>query len=268
MTKNPFLLVGGLLLVISLFILPATAQIQSNSSSQIPFNDTLSGYRNTGQLYTFQIKNVSGTADIVYHYTVYASRLIGTNYTYHSRNWNTWEVQDAAAEYQYLIVWVRGWSEGTTWLGWGRDRFSAWVWGNLTIQPEPVHLEDLPVRYGSEKYRPVLIKDLFNRVENGDQLTTEWYGWKDGYQRYRMEPGISNADDGILIYQVPAAATPEDIQIAGWFGYYGTAVWNLKDKEIQQDSLENERLQELEVITLQRAAGIRISDRTLDRRRA
>ena len=186
----------GILLVISLLILPATADLLTSPDSQIPFNDILAGYRNEGQLYTWSIKNVSGTADIVYHYTVYASRLIGTNYTFHSKEWNSWEVEDAAAGSQYLIVWVRGWLDEdsrTSWIGWGPERFNAWVWSNQTIAPEPVRLEDMPITYKSEKYRPAMIGESFNRTDGiGEILTSEWYGWNLWDELDRMTIGYSN----------------------------------------------------------------------------
>ena len=51
-----------------------------------------------------------------------------------------------------------------------------------------------------------------------------------------MIPGTSNAWNGYLIYQVPATFTIEKMQIAGWFGYYGTAWWNLQPPVVLQNN--------------------------------
>lgn len=268
---KPHLLMGGILTLIFLIIVPATAQFQASSESLTGFNATLPGERNIGQLYTWSIQNVSGTADVIYHYTVYASRLIGGNYTYHSREWNTWEKRYAAAGSQYLIVWIKGWLDpvsGTTWIGWAPERFNAWVWGNRTIKPEPVQMEDMPIAWKSERYRPVMIAEAGNRtMPDGTILTTEWYSWELWNQRIRMEPG--NPWDGFVLYQVPVEATLDDIQIGGWFGYYGTAWWNLKDRFVEQvDSIENQRIQQQNAIVDEIRKGIRLSDRPRDRARA
>jgi hypothetical protein len=71
-----------------------------------------------------------------------------------------------------------------------------------------------------------------------------------------------------MLYQIPASAQPEDIRIAGWFGYWGTAVWYLTKKEISQDNMERYRIMESEVMQIQKNVGQRISDRQSERGRA
>jgi len=178
--------------------------------------------------------------------------------------------QEAQPGKKYIAVWVRGWTEGTSWLGWGQDRFPLWIWGNTTIFPESVQLQDLSIRYGSDRKLPAVIKEIENRTASTERglLTTERYGWKDEHELNRVEPGRSNAFDGYLLYQIPTEAQPEDIRIAGWFGYWGTAVWHLTRTEIRQDNMENYRIMESEIVQLQKNAGQRISDRQSERVKA
>jgi hypothetical protein len=194
--------------------------------------------------------------------------MIGMNYSFHSREWSRWDLREANPGFQYLVVWIKGWAEGTSWFGWEREKFNAWVWGNKTIAPEPVHFEDMPIAYRSEIYRPVLISNIFNRTENGQLLTTEWYGYIDGWEQGRMVTGESNAWNGFLIYQVPVDANLQDIRIAGWFGYFGTAWWNLQAREFEQNSLELERQRQEAEIQQQIWSGLRHSDRISERMRA
>lgn len=241
--------------IIGIGILPAAA-------AGIPFNESIPGDRNLDQVFSWSIWNVSKQADIIYHYTVYDYRIIGRNYTYYSPAWGSWFVQESRPGYQYLAVWVRGWSDGTTGWGYGPDRFRAWVWGNRTISPEPVHLNDLRIRLGSDRYRPVVIRELEGRpTEAGKPVATEWYGWKDGRELERMESGISNAWDGLILYQIPAAAGSADIRIAGWFGsYYGTAIWYLTEREILQDSPEVWQQRQREILVSEIKESIRLGD--------
>lgn len=261
-----FCLLASLILISG--VLPVQAQEQHK---EITFNISIPGDRNLGQEYSWEVKNASGYAGCVYHYTVYDERIIGGNYTYHSPAWGQWFIQDAEPGKKYLAVWVRGWIEGqTTWLGWGQERFPLWLWDNTTVYPEPVHLQDLSVRYGSDRKLPAVIREIQERMSTTDRgpLTVERYGWKDEKEMGRMEPGRSNAFDGYILYQIPEQAQPEDIRVAGWFGYWGTAIWHLAKSEINQESMEKYRILETDLVNYQKEIGIRLSDRQPDRARA
>jgi hypothetical protein len=232
------------------------------SAVNVPFNASTPGERNLGQSFEWTVNNVSGLADIHYNFTAYAFRDLGSNYTYHSKDWGQNFNQSADPGKKFIAVWIRGIGEGTTWIGWGADRFNLWLYGNTTIKPEATHLEDLPIRYGSENYRPAVILNLENRTNpDGSWLSDEWYGWKDGHELDRLEPGKSNAFDGFIIYQVPLQTNPEDLRLAGWFGFYGTAIWYLSPHDILQESPEKNRIIDISLIEIQKQMGLRISDR-------
>jgi hypothetical protein len=239
-------------------------------ADEVPFNTSVAGDRNLGQEYTWTVNNASGWADCVYHYTVYDYRIIGDKYTYFSPSWGLWFTQQAGPGKKYLAVWVRGWSEGTTYFSYGQNRFPLFV-RDMTVYPDPVQLQDLEIgSIGSGRHLPVVIKELENNVatiERG-QLSTERYGWKDEIELSRMEPGRSNAADGYVIYQVDQSASPEDIRAVGWFGYWGTAIWHLTNTTIDQKSIESEAWKKQMLFRLERAEGRRSADHRPTRARA
>lgn len=198
------------------------------------FNPILSGERNLGQDYQFTVKNVTGLnqnlpgSDVTYHWSVYDYRLIGTDYNYYSVNWGRWFQQDADPGKQFLIIWVRSEMTGkTSWYGWGPERFRVWVWGNTTVYNQTTPMQDLPIEYKSDQYRPVVISEVQNLMSREKKpLTREWYGWRDEIELDRQEPGHSAAWDGMILYQIPEAATPDDIRIMG-YSWYGDSVWYL-----------------------------------------
>jgi hypothetical protein len=202
----------------------------------LAFDSTIDGDRNLGQPWNFSIAHVSGNLDADYSFTVYDYRDLGGCYTYWSLEWGQKFTKVADPGKKYLAVWVNGELEGTDWWGWGQERFNAWVWGNTTIAPEAVLLNDLPKKYGSDVYYPAVIYELQNLTRRDDPsrlLTRQPWAWKDGDELDRMCPGPSEAWDGYIIYQVPENAAPEDIRIAGGF-YAGTPIWWLTPHTIDQ----------------------------------
>lgn len=198
------------------------------------FSPELLGDRNLGQEYKFTVNNVTTPdqslkgSDVTYHWTVYDYRILGRAYSYYSNDWGRWFTQYSDHEKKYLALWVRVWMEGgSSWYGWGPDRFKLWI-GNTTISNETIHLNDLPIEYKGDNYRPVVIAELQNLNSRSDKklLSREWYGWKDEIELDRQEPGLSNAWDGFIIYQIPAAVTENDIRVfaPSWYGY---GIWHL-----------------------------------------
>jgi hypothetical protein len=243
------------------------------------------------------MNNISGTyAHASYQFTVYDYRILGNNYSYYSVNWGQWMKEAAEPGNKYLLVWIRGRMEGTAYFGWGQEFFNAWIGGTLGVAPEEVKMQDIPIRgsfassspvpvttnsctgevigeedriidggsknpiSGSKRYQPVVIKeaeDLKATHERG-QLTTERYGWKDENEMDRMVPG--ETVEGYILFQVPEDAQPEDIQVAGFFRNWGTAVWNLVDHEIDQESVERYQQVERIQMDIERETGIRLPD--------
>lgn len=309
-----YLSIGILLSVfLGFYIQPVSA------AEPIPFNESIAGDRNLEQYFTWTMENISGTlASTTYHYTVYDYKQIGDYYDWYSPKWGQWMRKNAEPGYQYLAVWVRGWSEGTAYFGWGQDFFRAWVWGNLTRPAELVHMQDLeilpgtiripanktyyeysiyqkPIVYEADSFTagspmvidytdtetwsayestgrrlPAVIRQVENlkATRERGQLTRERFGWKDENELDRLEPGWSSRYDGYLLYQVPEGAQPEDISIAGNFRNWGTAVWFLTDREIDQDSAERYQAAQIVLMDLEKQMGIRLPDKPAGRTEA
>ena len=287
-----YILTLAAIAMIAILICPSSAE-------PVPFNESIAGDRNLGQMFTFTMNNVSGTyAQSVYHYTVYDFKEIGNNYTYYSVNWGQWFKQDADPGKKYLAVWIRGRMAGTSYLGWGQDFFRLWVWGNKTIYPEPVHMQDIEIantkrsgayliktgcsdsvtvyedltksdnfdRNHSGRRLPVVIQETENlkaTFERG-QLSRERYGWKDENEMDRMVPG--ETWDGYILYQIPSQVRPADVQVTGGFRNFGLAIWSLTQQEINQDSPERYIQAEQILADLERETGLRLPDSIADQR--
>nr|WP_321352497.1 hypothetical protein [uncultured Methanoregula sp.] len=269
-----------LLLVLSLLILlivPSSAYYSDSllspvAGSTLQYNESYTGERNAGQWFTFELINASGLADVKYHFTV-ADAEIKTSYQYRSDAWAQWRNQTPDPGKKFLFVWICGYSEGTSWIGWGASHFAAWIDGE-TIAPEEVQYSDIGrVRRGagwSDIVPPRTIRFLENKTElpGFPDMADEAYGFKEGLEQTRMIPGKSNAYYGYLIYQIPAKYEMKDIQIAGWFGYYGTAIWNLSPRLYIQRSPEYQKIIEREQRRQEIAQGQRLSDRDVVKNRA
>jgi len=213
--------------------MPISEPIKKPEIPKTIFNPLLSGDRNLGKELTWKISNVSGGyANVTFHVNVYDYRVLGLTYTYYSNEWGQWFTRIADPGKKFMMIWVRTSSEGTTWYPWDTDSFHIWVWSNTTIEPDKTPMNDLPIKYGSEKYRPITIKEVQDLTRaDGSLLSREWYGYAGNEKLVRQEPGLSNAWEGMILTQIPVGAEPEDIRILGWFDYYGYGVWYLTEHE-------------------------------------
>jgi hypothetical protein len=234
--RKSWLIWLGLACIIVLGLLILTGQ---PASAMEQFNTSQPGERNRGDLFEFTMHNVSGTQeDVTHHFTVYSAKMLRENqtpYSYWSVANGQWLNQTPEKGKKWLFIWVEDWIEGTPVWGYEQDRFIVWVWGNTTINPEPVQMEDLARSRKSKHLNPAIISEVSGHpIPKGYSYFRDPYGWKDGYLQPRIEPGESNAWSGWIIYQVPEKAKLKDIQVAGWFMNYGTAYWNLVPREVVQ----------------------------------
>ena len=255
-------------ILFTLLILPVSAYYTSEiippSSGFLPeYNATFTGERNAGQWYEFSINNVSGDRDVKYHFTVYDAE-IKNSYEYRSDAWGQWWNETPARGNKFLFVWIVGYSEGTSWDGWEAEWFYLWDNGRQ-INQEPIIESDIgKVNKGgmwTSRVPPRTIRFIENRMSYLDfPYSQDAYGYQDGLVMNRMEPGISNAWNGYIIYQIPKTSELKDMQILGWFGYHGTAIWNLKPVAYIQNSPEYVAITEREIRDKEVAQGIRIID--------
>ena len=247
--------------VLLLAVVPVHAQEQG-------FNSTIPGERNIGQWYNFTIENVSGYKQASYHYTVYRAYFVN-DYQYHDENWGQWFDQFPTQGNKYLFVWIAGYLDdsSTDWWGWDQDRFPIW-YNNEAIQPEPVIMASsqyVGIFRGND--HPRIIAGMENTSYlDGFTWSGDEYGFYDGIQVDRMEPGITNAMQGYAIYQVPIESNLLSVRVA-MNTYTDQAWWNLENKSFEQvDDVGRQRRTDNQIIQTQIVQGIRLPDNYEEKR--
>ena len=238
-----------------MLVLPVQAQEQS-------FNASIAGERNIGQWYNFTISNVSGYSRASYHYVVY-NAYFRDNYSYLDENWQDLEMQYPGPGQKYLFVWIAGYLDdsSTDWWGWDRYHFPMW-YNNVAVVPEPVTMvsTQFTLHYWNHDH-PRLIGGMENAsYYPGFTWSGEPYGFYDGVELDRMYPGITNAYNGYVIYQVPKQATMDQIRIA-MNTYTDQAWWNIQNKTFEQvDNVAKANIQDRILIETQKERGLRLPD--------
>ena len=231
--KDYYVYIG--LAILMIFWLLVLMDYQADAKE---FNTSLPGERNTEDWFTFTMHNVSGQEDVTHHVTVYGSKLMDPDepYQYWSEYFGQTLNQSSENGKRWLFVWVEDWIEGTPIWPFDQSSYIVWIWGNLTVKPEAVQLQDIAARQG-KKLSPAIIPGItYGNPVNWREHNYygDPYGWRDGIEMPYIQTGKSNGWSGWLKYQVPSAAELQDIQVAGWFYNHGTPYWNLVDREFVQ----------------------------------
>lgn len=231
-TKNLCILTILLIIIIGGLLFIAQAQAIGQFNASIP------GERNEGDLFEFTMNNVSGQESVTHHFTVYSSKLYDRNqsYQYWSVYSGQWQNQTPEKGKRWLFVWVEDWIEGTPTWPYDASRFTAWIGNNLTVNPEPVQLQDMKAVQG-RKLSPAIIQGVTYGQPVGWREHNYYgdpYGWRDGIQMPYITTGKSNSWSGWITYQIPENAELADIRVSGWFLNHGTAYWNLIERNFTQ----------------------------------
>lgn len=276
--KNPLLwsILAVLLFMVGyFFVLTVCAWIfVSVSASPLsalpiaPFNSSLKGDRNLGDPFIFTIKNMSGYKPAIYHLTVYNYKIL-ENYTYHSDAWGQNFKQEPDPGKVYLAIWVKEYLSENSTINWAYDSetFNVWIYGNQTIEPEPLKFSDLPeycfnsLSCSPDLLPPVIPYEFLNVTLGGPPVSSDPFGYRFGMYQGDLYPGLSNGRDGWILYQIPKGTDPKYLRVCGWFDYYGYGVWYLEPQEILQNSPEQVFLNDKFMISQQIERGLRISDR-------
>ena len=230
-SRQNLITIGLLLVIIAgllfLFGQPAAA-----------LNQSIPGERNTDEWFEFTMHNVSGQEDVTHHITVYGSKLLPADepYQYWSEYFGQNLNQTPENGKRWLFVWVEDWTEGTPTWPYDASRFNAWIWGNTTVQPETVQVQDVKPKQGL-RVKPAIIQGVTygaNVKWRDHNYYGDPYGWRDGIEMPYIQTGKSNSWSGWIKYQVPDNATLEDIQVSGWFLNHGTCYWNIIPRSFVQ----------------------------------
>jgi hypothetical protein len=226
-TREDCITIGLVLLIIAGLLLIFNSPVLALEQ----FNASMPGERNTGDPFEFTMQNASGQENVTHHFTVYSSKLYdpNQNYLYFSVYFGQWLNQTPEKGKKWLFIWIEDWIDGSPTWAYGEDQFKVWVYGNLTVNPEPVQMQDMKARQG-EKLKPAIIDGVtYGHPVNwrDHNYYGDPYGWRDGIEMPYIQTGKSNSWSGWIKYQVPDSAELKDIRVAGWFLNHGTAYWNL-----------------------------------------
>jgi zinc-ribbon domain len=195
---------------------PPTTSMTSSSPTPKPdpFPDALS----LKERYPFGSGKVASEAT-VYNYW------INDSYEWHNDMDNHYYVQKPRAGNKYLFVFVHLVNNGDT-----------RVWfppaGSVIV-----HYEDARYYQDQSHYKPDKASDLkatpveVNEIQyfhklNGDEYVED-FGFSHGTELAYLYPGMSNAVDGYIIYEVPQSLTPEKTYVEIPFNSQDRGVWRL-----------------------------------------
>jgi hypothetical protein len=92
---------------------------------------------------------------------------------------------------------------------------------------DPTHI--LPKTLKNIDAPPEIIRigeiEFFHTL-NGDKYVED-FGYRDGYERAFIDPGVSNALDGYIVYEVPTSLTPDATYVEIGFNPQEGAIWRL-----------------------------------------
>ncbi|MDD1702508.1 MAG: hypothetical protein LUQ31_05975 [Methanoregula sp.] len=198
---------------------PQNTTVPTTTATPVPtptpmFSDTLA----PKAIFPFGCGNVTSEGT-VYRYWL--------NSTYHWRNNqdNKYYTQNPPAGYQYLIIFIDLVNRGDTRV-WPPNSGTIHVWYNGNEYfTDPDHY--LPDQLYDKHDKPIQIQEIeyFHQLHSSEYVSDFEYshGGELGY----LYPGESNAEDGYLIYVVPASLTPDQAYVQIAFNNNDTAVWKL-----------------------------------------
>ncbi len=186
----------------------------ANMPTQNPFPDALA----LKQKFPF------GSGDLASEATIYRY-WINDTYQWHNDKDNRYYVEKPMAGYKFLAIFVDVVNNGNT-----------RVW---PPQAENVHLIYDGKEYGLDQDHylpdksvniqdtPIEIKEIQYLSKMAGSEYVEDYGYSHGSQLSYLYPGVSNAIDGYLIYEVPKSLTPDKTFVKIEFNGKDVGVWKL-----------------------------------------
>jgi len=150
---------------------------------------------------------------------------INNSYRWYNPNDNQYETKVAPEGKKYLIVFA-------TMVNRGSERVllpspnNIYVWYNsASISPDRNHA--LPTKISDSPPKVIRIGEIeFSKKLFGTEYVEDFgysYGQKIGY----LNPGVSNAVDGYIVYEVPASLTPDQAYVGIVLPGTDKAVWKL-----------------------------------------
>jgi len=165
-----------------------------------------------------------GTEKVASEATVY-KYWINDTYQWHNDMDNHYYVQSPKAGNKYLFVFVHLVNNGDTRV-WFPSAGSVIVhYIGARYEQDQSHYK--PNKASDIKATPVEVNEIqyFHKL-NGDEYVED-FGFSHGTELGYLYPGMSNAVDGYIIYEVPKSLTPEKTYVEIPFNANDRAVWKL-----------------------------------------
>lgn len=128
---------------------------------------------------------------------------------------------------KYLIIFVNAVNRGSarTWAP--KSSGVSVIYNNQFYYPDPTH--SLPRTEKTADGSPVILRireiEIFHKLYGSEYV--EDFGYSHGMELAYLTPGESNAIDGYVVFEVPAALTPDKTYVEIAFNSQDSAVWKL-----------------------------------------
>jgi len=128
---------------------------------------------------------------------------------------------------KYLVIFINIIDKGTARLFFPRASNIVVRYNDGVYYMDPAHA--LPKTLKNIDAPPEIIRigeiEFFHTL-NGDKYVED-FGFRDGYEQAFLDPGVSNAVDGYIVYEVPASLTPDKTYVEIGFNPQESAIWRL-----------------------------------------
>jgi hypothetical protein len=150
---------------------------------------------------------------------------INDSYSWFSPDDNRYYHKITPAGKKYLFVFI-------SMVDMGKDRAPLPQQNNIyllyddkILSPDPSHI--LPTKNPDSSPKVVRIEEVEWSKKRFDTEYVEDFGYSHGQRLGYINPGVSNAVDGYIIYEVPASLTPENAYLAIVMPQSDIAIWKL-----------------------------------------
>lgn len=150
---------------------------------------------------------------------------INDTYRWFSPDDNRYDIKIAPPGKKYLLVFISMVDKGTDRAPLPQQNNIYLLYDNAIISPDPSHI--LPSKNPDSSPKVVRIGEVEWSKKLFDTEYVEDFGYSHGQRLGYINPGVSNAVDGYIIYEVPASLTPESAYLGIVMPQADIAIWKL-----------------------------------------
>lgn len=219
-----------------------TAPTPAPRTYQMVASEYQEGVRPLNYPFSFTRYNVSGGKDMKVHFKVYNYRILPDGYTWRAEEIGQYLYQPAPAGMDYLLIFINATMDDA----YGDPRMYLPDSSHFSIQiGDNLYPED------TEYQKNIRIKELEDVYNDQDSYRSRPYGYEwqyvpsadekeayedeylapnagiVAYKRLYLRAGVSNAEDGYIIYPIPENRT-DPILVTASFNAFGDAAWLLE----------------------------------------